>query len=152
MAAHYIPEGYHTATPYMVIKDAARAMDFYKLAFGAVELMRMASPDGVIKHGEMRIGNSRIMMAEECPEMGARGPLTLGGSPIFLMLYVEDVDAVVAGAVKAGATLIRPVQDQFYGDRSGIVVDPFGHSWAVATHKEDVPEDELKRRSAAHPH
>ncbi len=146
MSVNYIPEGYHTITPYLVIKDAAKALDHYKQAFGAVELVRFATPEGVIKHAEMRIGDSRFMMTDEWPAMGARGPLSLGGTPVFLMLYVPDVDAVVAAALTAGAHLVKPVQDQFYGDRSGVVADPFGHLWAVATHKEDLTEAEIAGR------
>ncbi len=144
-----IPEGYHTATPYLIIKGAARAIEFYKKAFGATELMRMAQPDGRIGHAEIRIGNSPIMLADEVPEMGHRSPQSLGGSPVSILLYVEDVDALFNQAVSAGAKVERPVQDQFYGDRTGGVTDPFGHVWYIATHKEDVSPEEMRKRAAA---
>jgi PhnB protein len=144
-----IPEGHHTVTPYLICKDAAKAIDFCKRAFGAAELFRMAKPDGRIGHAELRIGDSVIMLADEAPEMGARGPQSLGGTPVLMHLYVEDADAVVASAVAAGATLLRPVADQFYGDRSGGVTDPFGHVWYVATHKEDLSAEQLQERFEA---
>ncbi len=143
-----IPEGYHTATPYLIVKGAAKAIEFYKKAFGATELMRMGD-DKTIHHAEIKIGTSPIMLADECPEMQAVSPETLGGSPITIMLYVEDVDAVFKKAVEAGATVQRPLADQFYGDRTGGVQDPFGHKWYIATHIEDVPHDELQKRAAA---
>ena len=143
-----IPEGYHSITPYLIADDAAGAIEFYKKAFGASELMRMAAPGGRVGHAELRIGDSRIMLADEFPEMGARSPKAVGGSPVSLHLYVEDVDATVRQAIAAGAREIRPVKDQFYGDRLGTVEDPFGHVWHISTHKEDVPADELKRRAA----
>ena len=144
-----IPEGYHTATPYLIVRDAASAIEFYKKAFGATELMRMADPSGRIGHAEIKIGNSPIMMADEVPEMGYRSPQSLGGSPVSILLYVEDVDAVFSQAIAAGAKVQRPVEDQFYGDRSGGVTDPFGHVWYVATHKEDVSPEEMRKRAAA---
>ena len=144
-----IPEGYHTATPYLIVKGAARAIDFYTKAFGAKEMMRMAQPDGRIGHAEIKIGDSPIMLADEFPDIGARSPQSLGGSPVSILLYVEDVDAVFSQAVAAGATLQRPVADQFYGDRTGGVTDPFGHVWYIATHKEDVSSEEMKKRAAA---
>ena len=144
-----IPEGYHTATPYLIVKDAARAIEFYKKAFGAIELMRMTQQDGRIGHAEIKIGDSPIMLADEFPEMGARSPEALGGSPVSVLLYVQDVDAVFNQAVAAGAKVTRPVKDQFYGDRSGGVTDPFGHQWHIATHKEDVTPEEMKRRQEA---
>ncbi|HEX8502670.1 MAG TPA: VOC family protein [Pyrinomonadaceae bacterium] len=144
-----IPDGYHSVTPYLIVNDGARALEFYKQAFGATELFRMEGPDGKIGHAEIKIGNSHLMLADEHPEIGARGPQAFGGSPVSLMLYVEDVDATVGRAVEAGAELTRPVADQFYGDRTGGVKDPFGHAWYVATHVEDVPPDELKKRAAA---
>lgn len=144
-----IPEGYHTATPYLIVRDAARAIEFYKKAFGAIELLRFPSPDGKIMHAEIRIGDSPIMLADEVPEMGARGPESLGGSPVSILLYVEDVDALFSQAVAAGAKVQRPVKDQFYGDRSGGVTDPFGHVWYIATHKEDVSPEEMRKRAAA---
>jgi PhnB protein len=144
-----IPEGYHTATPYLIIKDAARAIEFYKKAFGATELMRMTQPDGRVGHAEIKIGDSPIMLADEFPEMGSRSPQSLGGSPVSLYLYVVDVDGLAKRAVEAGAKLVRPVKDQFYGDRSGSVEDPFGHQWHIATHVEDVAPDEIDKRAAA---
>ena len=144
-----IPEGYHAVTPYLIVKGAASAIAFYEQAFGAKELYRLAEPDGRVAHAELQIGDSRVMLADENPQMGARGPQSIGGTPVSLSLYVEDVDATVARAVKAGAKLIRPVADQFYGDRTGGVTDPFGHAWFVMTHVEDVPPDEISRRAAA---
>ena len=144
-----IPDGYHSVTPYIVVDGGARAIEFYKQAFGATELFRMAGPDGKIGHAEIKIGDSHVMLADEHPEMNARSPQAFGGSPVSLMLYVEDVDATVGRALEAGATLTRPVADQFYGDRTGGVTDPFGHFWYVATHVEDVPPEELKKRAAA---
>ncbi len=144
-----IPDGYHAVTPYLIVKDASRAIEFYKKAFGATELMRMTGTDGRIGHAEIRIGDSPVMLADEHPDFGAKSPQTIGGSPITMMLYVEDVDATVERAVAAGATLTRPVADQFYGDRTGGVTDPFGHVWYVGTHREDVPAEEMERRWAA---
>jgi PhnB protein len=144
-----IPEGYHTATPYLIVKDASRAIDFYKKAFGATELARMPGPGGKIGHAEIKIGNSPIMLADEVPGMGFRSPESLGGSPISILLYVEDVDAVFSEAVAAGAKVQRPVADQFYGDRTGGITDPFGHVWYIATHKEDLSPEEMKKRAAA---
>jgi PhnB protein len=143
-----IPEGHHTVTPYLTIRDAAAALEFYKRAFGADEMFRMADPQGKVGHAEIRIGDSAIMMSDEFPDMGAQSPDALGGSPVMIHLYVENVDALVDRAVQAGARLERPVADQFYGDRGGLVVDPFGHKWWIATHVEDVPPEELKRRAA----
>jgi PhnB protein len=144
-----IPEGYHSLTPYLIVDGAAKALDFYARVFGAKELMRIPGPDGKVGHAEIRIGDSVIMLADEHPDMGARGPRRLGGSPVSLMLYVKDVDATVKTAVAAGARLLRPVEDKFYGDRSGTIEDPFGHQWHVSTHVEDVPPDEMERRAAA---
>jgi len=146
-AAKPVPDGYHSVTPCLIIKDAAKAIDFYKAAFGATELRRMPGPGGRIGHAEIRIGDSTIMLADEFPDMGCRGPQAYGGSPVSLMVYVPDVDRTVEQAVAAGARMTRPVKDQFYGDRSGSVTDPFGHSWHIATHQEDVPEAELRRRA-----
>ena len=145
-AVHYIPEGYNSVTPYLIIKGAADAIEYYKNVFGATEIVRMAQPDGRIGHAELKIGNSHIMLADEFPEMEHRGPLSLGSSPVSILLYVEDVDKVVERAVAAGAKILKPVQDQFYGDRSGFIQDPFGHLWGVATHKEDVSPQEMKER------
>jgi PhnB protein len=148
MAVKPIPDGYHSVTPYLIFDNAAAALEFYKKALGAVELMRFPAPGGKIGHAEIRIGNSPVMLADESPEMNARSPRTIGGSPISLMVYVEDVDALVARAVAAGAKLERPVANQFYGDRTGGIEDPFGYHWYIATHVEDVPRDELEKRAA----
>src|ERR1700682_3136345 len=144
-----IPEGYHTVTPYLIVNDGARAIQFYKKAFGAKELMRMAAPDGKIGHAEIKIGDSPIMLADENPKMGARSPQSLGGSPVSILLYVADVDAVFNQAVAAGGKVDRPVGEQVYGDRTGGLTDPFGHVWYISTHKEDVSPDEMKKRAAA---
>jgi PhnB protein len=144
-----VPEGYRSVTPYMIVDGAARALDFYARVFGAQERMRMPAPGGRVGHAEIRIGDSVIMLADEHPEMGARAPGHYGGSPVSIHLYVPDVDATVRAAATAGAKVIRAVQDQFYGDRSGTIEDPFGHHWHVATHKEDVGAEEMARRAAA---
>lgn len=149
MSAKPIPDGYHTLTPYLIVKDAVSALEFYKKAFGATVLMRLADTTGKIGHAEIKVGNSPIMLADEFPEMGARGPQSLGGSPVFLVLYVEDVDSLFNQAVAAGATAVRPVQDQFYGDRSGTLTDPFGHIWTIATHKEDLTPEQIQQRFEA---
>jgi PhnB protein len=149
MAVKPIPDGYHTATPYLIMRDATRALDFYKKAFGAEELFRMPDPSGKIGHAEIKIGNSILMLADEVPEMGYKGPQSYGGTPISIMLYVEDVDAQFQQATAAGAQVKRPLKDQFYGDRSGTVTDPFGHEWTLATHKEDLSMEEIERRAAA---
>jgi PhnB protein len=144
-----VPEGYHTVTPYLIVHDAARALDFYQRAFGAKELMRFAAPGGKIGHAEIKVGNSVIMLADEFADMGFRSARSLGGTPVSLLLYVEDVDARFACALAAGATQMRPVEKQFYGDRTGTLVDPFGHVWTLATHVEDVSPGELQRRADA---
>jgi PhnB protein len=144
-----IPEGYHSATPYLIVKGAAEAIQFYKRALGATELLRMADPKGGIAHAEIKIGDSVIMLADEHPDMGYRGPRSLGGSAVSIMLYVADVDGTFERAVKAGAKAQRPVGNQFYGDRSGTLEDPFGHIWTISTHVEDVAPEEMKRRAAA---
>jgi PhnB protein len=149
MGAKPIPDGYHTATPYLIIQGAARAIKFYKEAFGAKEVLRLADPSGKVGHAEISIGDSLIMLADEHPEMGFRSPQSLGGSPVGIHLYVKDVDSLVIQAVTAGATVLRAVQDQFYGDRSGTLVDPFGHVWTIATHKEDVSPEEIEKRFKA---
>jgi len=149
MAVKPIPEGYHTATPYLIIRGAADAIEFYKKAFGATELMRMPAPGGTIGHAEIKIGDSPIMLADEFPEMGYKGPQTLGGSPVSLMIYVDDVDTVFDRAVAAGASVKEAVSDKFYGDRIGTLTDPFGHVWHVSTHKEDVSVEEMERRAKA---
>jgi PhnB protein len=144
-----IPEGYHSATPYLIVKGAAEAIDFYKRTFGATETFRMADPSGGIAHAEIKIGDSVIMLADEHPNMGYRGPRSLGGSAVSIMLYVTDVDGTFDSAIKAGAKAQRPVANQFYGDRSGTLEDPFGHIWTISTHVEDVPPEEMKRRAEA---
>ena len=143
-----IPAGYNHVTPYLISHDAAAAIKFYTAVFGAKEKMRMPGPDGRIGHAEMRIGGSMIMLADEAPQWGALAPRTVGGSPVTIMVYVKDVDAVVAKATATGAKVKRPVQTQFYGDRSGSIEDPDGHTWHVSTHVEDVPAKELARRAA----
>jgi len=148
MAVKPIPDGYHSVTPYLILNDATAALEFYKKAFGAVELLRMPAPGGRIGHAEIKIGDSPVMLADENLEINARSARTIGGSPISLMVYVPNVDAVVAQAVAAGGKLVRPVADQFYGDRTGGVDDPFGFHWYIATHVEDVPPDELEKRAA----
>ena len=148
MAAKPIPEGYEGVTPYLILDGAARAIDFYKKAFGASELFRMPMGEK-IGHAELRIGKSVVMLSDEAPEMGYRSPKAYKGTPVSLMIYVEDVDRVFKDALAAGATELKAVQDQFYGDRSGTLTDPFGHVWTIATHKEDVPPEEMDRRMAA---
>ena len=144
-----IPDGYTSVIPYLIVDGAAKAIDFYKHAFGAIERFRIGSPGGRVGHAELTIGGSLIMLADEHPEMGAVAPPTVGGTPVGLHLYVEDVDAVAAKALAAGATLKRPVENQFYGDRLGSIVDPFGHLWHISTHVEDVSPEEIGRRAAA---
>ena len=141
-----IPEGHRTVTPYLAIKNAAQALEFYKRAFGAIESYKLMMPDGRVGHAEIRLGDSLIMLSDEFPEFGGKAPDTLGASPVSLHLYVEDVDAFVTKALEAGAKERQPVMDQFYGDRSGQLEDPFGHLWWVATHKEDVSPDEMQKR------
>ncbi|MGH8565394.1 MAG: VOC family protein [Gammaproteobacteria bacterium] len=145
MPVKAIPEGYHDVTPYLIIDGAAAALDFYKKAFGAEEVMRLPMGDK-IGHAEIKIGNSHVMMSDEWPDMGGLSPKKRGGTSVSLMLCVENADAVFDRAIKAGATVERPVENQFYGDRTGTLVDPFGHKWSIGTHIEDVPMDELKRR------
>ena len=143
-----IPDGYHSVTPYLVINGAAEAIDFYKKAFGATELFRM-DHGGKIGHAEIKIGDSPVMLADENPDMGYVGPQALGGTPVSLMIYVEDVDTIYKKAIASGAAELKPLQDQFYGDRSGTLKDPYGHIWTVATHKEDVTPEEINKRVAA---
>ncbi len=145
MAVAPIPAGYHTITPYLIVKDSVKALDFYKRAFNATELFRLDGPDGTIAHAEFKVGDSPVMFAEGGME-GYRDPKSLGGTPVSLMIYVTDVDKMFAQAIAAGATVQRPVADQFYGDRTGTLVDPFGHVWSIATHIEDVAFDEIERR------
>ena len=147
MAVKKIPEGYHSVTPYLIIKGAAAGIDYYKKVFGATERMRMDGPGGTIGHAELVIGSSTIMLADEHPDMGYRSPKTLGGTPVSLVVYVEDVDTVFKRAVDAGAKSQRPVENQFYGDRMGTLEDPFGHVWSIATHVEDISPEEMKRRA-----
>ena len=147
VAVKPIPEGYHSITPHLTVRGAARAIDFYRRAFGAEEIGRMHGPDGkTVMHAELKIGNSRLFLCDEVPEMECRGPETLGGTASGIYLYVRDVDETFRKAVEAGATVKRPLEDMFWGDRTGSVVDPFGHSWDLATHREDVPPEEMKRR------
>ena len=149
MAVKPIPEGYHSVTPYLIIKGAAKAIDFYKSAFGASEVMRFPGPNNTIMHAEVKIGDSVVMLADEPAGGSSRNPLAIGGTPVSLMVYVDDVDKVFNQAVTLGAKSTRAVEDQFYGDRSGNLTDPFGHVWTVATHKEDVSSEEMQRRMAA---
>ena len=142
-----VPEGYNSVTPYLTIKGAARAIEFYVKAFGAVEVMRLASPDGGIGHAELKIGDSKIMLSDEFPGMGSRSPESFGGTPVAIHLYIADVDTVVLKAIDAGAKLTQPVQDKFYGDRSGCITDPFGHNWYISTHAEDMSLEEMQRRA-----
>ena len=149
MAVKPIPDGYHTVTPYLYVRGAAAAVEFYAEAFGAVERMRLPMPDGKVAHAEVQIGDSVVMLSDEMPEWGTTGPQTLGGASASICLYVADADSACARAVKAGATVVRPLQNQFYGDRSATVADPFGHVWTIATHVEDVPPEEMMTRMAA---
>jgi PhnB protein len=144
-----IPDGFHNVTPYLYVKGAVAAIDFYKDVFGATEIMRMHGPNGKIMHAELKFGDSIVMLADENPAMGIMSPQTVGGYSVGLHLYVENSDAVVQKAVENGARALRPVKDQFYGDRSGTLLDPFGHMWSVATHVEDVSPEEMKKRMAS---
>jgi len=143
------PQGYHTLTPYMTVRNARAAIDFYKKAFGAEKVLQLDMADGTIAHAEIRIGDSVVMLSEENEAWGTKSPLSLGGSPMFLMAYVADVDAAFRRAMDAGATEVRPVADQFYGDRSGTLKDPYGHQWTLSTHIEDVSEAEAQKRMEA---
>jgi PhnB protein len=149
MAVKPIPDNYPVISPYLCVKDATAAIAFYKSAFGATERMRIAAPEGKIGHAELNIGKALIMLADEYPDMDFRSPDSIGGSPVTIHLYVEDVDDCCRRAVTAGATLTKPVQDQFYGDRSGQFRDPFGHVWAIATHTEDISPQEIEKRAAS---
>lgn len=151
MAVKTKPDGYHSLTAYLVVRGASKAVEFYKAAFGAVEHMRMPGPNDTVMHGELIVGDSIFMYCDENPEWGSRGrsPLTLGGSPVSFMIYVDDVDAAFARAIAAGAVQERPMTDQFYGDRTGTLTDPFGHMWTLATHIEDVSPEEMQKRLAA---
>ena len=148
MAVRPVPEGYHSATPYLICKGAA-AIDYYTKVFGATELMRHPGPDGSVGHAEIKIGDSVIMLADEFPELKFVSPKTIGGTAVGMMLYVADVDAVFKRALAAGGTQHQPLEDKFYGDRSGSLIDPFGHMWTVSTHTEDVAPEEMERRAAA---
>ncbi len=145
----HIAQGYHSVTPYLIIRGAAQAIDYYKKVFGATEVFRMDAPDGKVGHAELQIGDSRIMLADENPSMGEgyASATSIGASPVSLYLYIPDVDQVVERAAAAGAKILKPVQDQFYGDRSGFIQDPFGHLWGIATHVEDVSPEELEERA-----
>ena len=149
MAVKPIPDGYSSVTPYLIISGASKALDYYKKAFGANELMRFEGPGGTIMHAEMQIGNARVMLADESPELGYLSPRSLGGSGTGLMLYVDKVDATFERAIAGGAKVMKPVENQFYGDRTGSLTDPFGHVWTIATHVEDVSEEEMRRRMEA---
>jgi PhnB protein len=144
-----IPDGYPRVTPHLIVDGASAAIDFYTSVLGATERMRMPAPEDRVGHAELEIGDSVIMLADESPEMDAHGPKSVGGTPVSLHVYVEDVDAVFDRAIEAGAKALRPVEDRFYGDRSGGFEDPFGHRWDVATHVEDVPPNEMEKRAAA---
>lgn len=143
-----IPAGYHSVTPYLIVSGAKEALDYYTKAFGATELFRMAMPDGKIVHAEIKIGDSPVMLADEWPDGGYLSPKARGGTPVSLLIYCEDVDQMFAQALSAGGKVQREIKDQFYGDRSGTFEDPYGHIWTIATHKEDVSEEEMKRRMA----
>jgi PhnB protein len=147
MPAKSVPEGYHALTPYLAVDDAAQAIEFYKRAFGARERMRMPTPEGKIGHAELEIGDSVVMLSDPFPQSTCKSPRELGGTSMGVFLYVEDVDAVVQQAVGAGATVTMPVDDMFWGDRCGKIADPFGHEWQIATHKEDVPPEEMAERA-----
>ncbi len=149
MAAKPIPDGYHSVTPYLIVKGAVGALEFYKKALGATELFRLDAPGGKIGHAEIEIGDSRIMLADEHTDMGALSPETVGGTPAFIMLYVENVDDRFKQALDAGAIEVQPIKDQFYGDRSGTLKDPYGHLWTIATHVEDVSLEEIGERAKA---
>ncbi|MCU0702420.1 MAG: VOC family protein [Fimbriiglobus sp.] len=149
MSVPFTPSGYHSITPYLIARDAAAAIAFYQKAFGAEEVVRLSMPDGSIAHAEIKIGDSLVMLGEESPAWGTQSPLALNGTPAGLMIYVPDADAAFTQAVAAGATVDRPVEDQFWGDRTGSVYDPFGHKWTLSTHIEDVSPEEMKRRMEA---
>ncbi|MBZ5569813.1 MAG: VOC family protein [Acidobacteriia bacterium] len=145
---HYIPAGYHTATPYLIVRNAAKALDWYKNVLGAVEVLRFPMPDGKIGHAEIKFGDSHVMLADEFPEMNAVSPETIGGTASAIMIYVEDVDSVFHKAVAKSAKVKQDLQDKFYGDRNATIYDPFGHQWTIATHVEDVSPEEMQRRMA----
>ena len=144
-----IPDGFHTLTPHLVVKGASKAIEFYKKAFGAEEMFRLPAPDGNIIHADLKIGDSHLFLVEEMPAMESRGPELIGGSPVTIHIYVKDVDAAFKKAVAAGATVRMPLADMFWGDRYGVLTDPFGHSWSLATHKEDLSPTEIGKRAEA---
>ncbi|WP_125716161.1 VOC family protein [Pseudoalteromonas rubra] len=148
MTVSAIPEGYHALTPYLITENAAQAIDFYRRAFAAELIMQLPMPDGGVAHAELKIGDSHLMLSDMCPDMHFKSPQQLGGTPVSLMLYVPDVDSTFAQAIAAGATELRPVVDQFYGDRAGTLQDPFGHVWTIGTHQEDLTEQEITARMA----
>jgi PhnB protein len=150
MSVKPIPEGYHSVTPYLIVRGGAAAIEYYKQAFGAVELFRIPGPGETIGHAEIRIGDSMIMLADEHPSMGYNGPQTIGGTPVSLMIYIEDVDTVFNRAIELGGTVKQAIEDKFYGDRSGTLTDPFGHIWHISTHTEDVAPEEMERRAKEH--
>ncbi len=147
MAVHPIPKGFHTVTPYLIITEAARAIEFYKTVFGAKEMVRVPGPNGTVGHAEIKIGDSNIMLADETKEMGWQSPISLGGTPMTLVVYVENVDEVFTTAVATGAIVKQPLTNQFYGDRTGMIEDPFGHVWLIATHIEDLSPEEIQCRA-----
>lgn len=149
MAVNPIPDAYRGVTPYLIVKGGAAALDFYQRIFGGKEIMRLDGPEGTIGHAEIKIGESIVMLADPCPSGEHKDPTAFGGSPVSLLIYTQDVDAMVANAVKAGAEIIAPVENKFYGDRMGTIRDPFGHIWHISTHVEDVPPDEMQRRLEA---
>jgi PhnB protein len=144
--ANAVPPAYHKMTPYLTVKDASKAIDFYRAAFGATELYRLVGPDGKVGHAELQVGDSRFMLSDEYPDFGALSPPSVGGSPVKFHLYVADVDSAVQHAVSVGATLVRAVKDEFYGDRTGMVADPFGFSWFIASQREEVSPEEMQKR------
>ncbi len=148
MAVNPIPEGYHTVTPYLSISNASEAIEFYKQAFNAEEIFRLSMPNGDVGHAEIKIGHSHLMLSDTCDEAPMPSPNQLGGTSVGIYLYVEDVDALFAQALKAGATVIEAVEDKFYGDRTGSLKDPYGHVWFIGTHKEDLSPDEIEQRAA----
>lgn len=150
MTVNAIPQGFHSLTPYLVTIDAKSALDFYVNAFGAIKLLELNTPDGSVAHAEMKLGDSIFMVTDEYPDMGFLSPKTLGGAGVSLMIYTEDVDQMFAQAISAGAVEIRPVIDQFYGDRAGTLKDPYGHVWTIATHKEELSEHALNERMQAY--
>ncbi len=146
MSVKPIPDGYHSVTAYLIVRGAVAALDFYRRAFGAKEIMRLTMPDGSLGHAEMQIGDTRVMLADEAPQRNIKSPQALGGSSVHMMIYLPDADAALKQALAAGATEVRPIQDQFYGDRSATIDDPFGHQWTLATHIEDVSDEEMRTR------